>query len=306
MSAALRVSSPLPFPLPPSRTGDNPVGEHGCPNTGERTEVCQGSPASVLSTCWVVPQRDCGADKGLWWESSVGGDTFSCGCGPCGSGKCHHSYLNLLGKGRELPWAWQGEGKFKRERCQMLPGVVSPVERTCAYRGCPGKHEPTPHSDWEWAEIGNWATLGRVVCSSSSACCRQGQSWNGVPLWGPCSRGMWRNWKGSGGRLAKALSGVRSSWGSGLVCSGKEEPVGAPPAACHPREGGCREDESQLLSGLPHCQQSSNSHELPGTACPQGCRCPSWEPHTLLHQALALAGQYCSPEVHKLPEIKIA
>lgn len=82
MCAAVRVSNPLPFPLAPSWRGDNAVEELECPNTGYRTEVGWGSPASALSPCWVVPRCDCGTDKGPWWESSVDRDIFGCGCAP--------------------------------------------------------------------------------------------------------------------------------------------------------------------------------------------------------------------------------
>jgi len=127
---------------------------------------------SALSPCWVVPQCDCGADKGPWWESSVDGDTI--GCGPCGcapdSGKCHHSYLNLLGK--EPAMSLAGRKQVQEGEVLNAAWMVSLAKRTCAYRGCPGQHEPTARSDWEQEEAGNWATLGRVICKSNSACCR--------------------------------------------------------------------------------------------------------------------------------------
>ena len=72
--------------------------------TGERwAEEALLQPCPPVGLC---PSVTVEQTKVLGGRAVLMGDTFSCGCGPCGCapvpGKCHHGYLNRLGKGAAM------------------------------------------------------------------------------------------------------------------------------------------------------------------------------------------------------------
>lgn len=238
MRATVRVSSLLSFPLPPGRTGDNAGVEHGCPSMGDRTEV--------------------------GWRSSVEEDTFGCGCGPCGcapvSGKCHHSYLNLPGKGAAMSLA--GRRQVQEGEVQNTGWCGQPCQKDLCIQGMPG---PTRPKSTLWLGTGrNWE-LGYIRKSGLQIklCLLQvGPQLEWCPILGTLLKKDMEELERVLWQAAKVLSGVRRGCGGGFVSSGKEDPQGAPVAAYHAWKNGCRDIETQLTSGLPQSQQRSNSHEV--------------------------------------------